>query len=149
MSRPTVLLTLKYSISISLLWLCFHCPIHAQQVADQQPFADSIGSRAKYAATIEMQKGYISGICILASEPDNYRGVIFNEFGITAIEFTYAKKKVKLENVIKMLDKWYIKRVLRRDLAQVVENLLNGISTYKDKKYNIDYKFTALDATEK
>ncbi len=148
MSRQTVLSTLRYSISISLLWLCFLCPTHAQQVIDQQPFTDSIGSKAKYAATIEMKKGYISGICILASEDDCYRGVIFNEFGITAIEFTYSKKKVKLGNVIKMLDKWYIKRVLRRDLAQVVENLLNGISTYKDKKYNIEYKFTALDATE-
>jgi len=139
----------KFLLLISILVLSFFSmSLMAQEETepDQQPFVDSIGSRVKYAATIELKKGYISGICVLGSEAEAYHGVFFNEFGITAMEFTYqpAKKKLKLVNVIKMLDKWYIKRVLKKDLAHVVDNLLNGISTYKDEKYHINYKFTLL-----
>ena len=93
-----------------------------------------------------MKKGYISGVCILVNDENLVKGCIFNEFGISAIDFTYQLKqrKVKLVNVIKMLNKWYIKRILKRDLAQVMENLSKGIMTYHDKKYNIDYNFSIL-----
>ena len=48
-----------------------------------------------------------------------------------------------------MLNKWYIKKVLRKDLVQVVVNLSKGIYSYHDKKFKIDYNFTILkDATE-
>ena len=80
-----------------------------------------------------------------------YRGVIFNEFGITALEFTYhpSAKKVKLVQVIKMLDKWYIRRVLKKDLQCVIENLLKGISTYEDEKYHIKYVFSLMHDCDK
>lgn len=66
-----------------------------------------------------MSKGYLSGISVLVRETDVFRGVLFNEFGITALEFTYnpQKKKVKLEQVIAMLDKWYIRRVIKKRFA--------------------------------
>lgn len=127
-------------------------PIQAQQVADQAAFVDSIGSRQKYAATIEMKKGYVSGICFMTAEDEGYRASLFNEFGISALEFTYQpskKHQVKLEQVLPMLDKWYIRRVLKRDMAHVVDNLLQGISTYTNEKYHIKYQFKLLnDATE-
>lgn len=130
------------SISISLLAL-LSCPVHAQR---SLTFPDSIGDRVKYNATIEMKKGYISGVCILVNDENMVKGCIFNEFGISAIDFTYQleQRKVKLVNVIKMLNKWYIKRILKRDLAQVMENLSKGIMNYHDKKYNIDYNFSIL-----
>lgn len=105
----------------------------------------------KYATTIEMSKGYLSGISVVVRETDVYRGVIFNEFGITALEFTYhpSAKKVKLVQVIKMLDKWYIRRVLKKDLQCVVENLLKGISTYEDEKYHIKYVFSLMHDSDK
>ena len=61
-------------------------------------------------------------------EADVYHGVLFNEFGITALEFTYQPqtKKVELIEVIAMLDKWYIRRVLKNDLQHVMENLMKG-----------------------
>ena len=120
-----------------------------KQLLDMPLFADSIGSKARYAATIEMGKGYVSGVFVLAVDDDGkgYKGVLFNEFGITAMELTYGGPgtKVKLLHVIKMLDKWYIKRVLRKDMAQVIDNILNGVSTYRDEKYHITYKFVKLD----
>lgn len=143
----------RYLVLISFLALSFFSlPLMAQQEQpDQEAYVDSIGSRMKYTATIEMSKGYISGICVLMTEDGLIKGSIFNEFGISAMDFIYqhGENKVKLVNVIKMLDKWYIKRVLRRDMAHVVKNLLSGISTYRNEKYKIDYKFTILkDATE-
>lgn len=149
---------MKRYLFIILLGLSFlsSLGVHAQEetLSDMPLFADSIGSRAKYAATIEMGKGYVSGIFVLAvdDEGKGYRGVLFNEFGITALELTYGGPgtKVKLTHVIKMLNKWYIKRVLRKDMAHVIDNIFNGISTYRDEKYHITYKFNKLDehATE-
>lgn len=98
-----------------------------------------------------MSKGYVSGVCIMANDGSVIKGSLFNEFGISAIDFTYQpdKKKVKLLSVIKILNKWYIKKVLRKDLVQVMENLSKGIYSYHDKKFMIDYNFSILkDATE-
>ena len=120
-----------------LLFFIFAATVKADNVGtvDQLPLQDSIDSKTRYATTIEISKA------------DVYRGVLFNEFGITALEFTYdpQKKKIKLEQVIAMLDKWYIRRVLRNDLRCVMENLMRGISTYKDEKYHISYKFSRIE----
>ena len=137
----------RYLLLISFILLStLMVTVRAQEV-DQKPLQDSIDSRAKFSTTIEMSKGYLSGISVLVRETDVFRGVLFNEFGITALEFTYnpQKKKVKLEQVIAMLDKWYIRRVIKKDLQCVIENLLKGISQYKDEKYHISYKFSLMD----
>ena len=143
----------RFLIFISFLaWGFFSLPLMAQQAQpDQEAYVDSMGSRMKYSATIEMPKGYVSGICLLMAEDGVIKGSMFNEFGISSMDFTYqtGKDKVKLVSVIKMLDKWYIKRVLRRDMAHVVKNLQSGIPTYRNEKYKINYKFTVLKgATE-
>lgn len=134
---------------LGLFFLCSVLPISAQDIADQHPLPDSIGSKMKYNATIEMKKGYLSGICMLIRDKDSYKGSIFNEFGISVLDFTYqpVTGKVKLENVIQLLDKWYIKRLLKQDLSQVIKNLQNGISIYDNKKYKIHYQFTELEET--
>ena len=136
------------SISLCGLFSLFPLlPISAQDIADQHPLPDSIGSKMKYNATIEMKKGYLSGICMLIRDKDGYKGSIFNEFGISVLDFTYqpVTGKVKLENVIQLLDKWYIKRLLKQDLSQVIKNLQKGISIYDNKKYKIHYQFTELE----
>ena len=81
------------SISLTLLTALFSVAM-AQEVT----FPDNTGSKVKYSALIEMPKGYISGICILYNDEGLVRGSIFNEFGISAIDFVYdtAKEKVKL-----------------------------------------------------
>lgn len=139
----------KYLLSISILLLTlFTLPAMGQK---KPVFPDSAGQKVKYNATIEMKKGYLSGVCILANDGELIKGCLFNEFGISALDFTYnpARDKVKLVNVIKMLDKWYIRKVLKKDLVQLMHNLEKGIPAYQNKRFNIDYKFTPLeDATE-
>ncbi len=143
----------KYLLLISILLLpLMSLTVQAQDslIAQQTPLSDSIGCKTKYATTIELSKGYLSGITIMVREADVYHGVLFNEFGITALEFTYQPqiKKVELIEVIAMLDKWYIRRVLKNDLQYVMENLMKGNPTYKNEKYHISYKFSVMSNDE-
>lgn len=143
----------KYLLLISILLLpLMSLTVQAQGslIAQQTPLSDSIGCKTKYATTIELSKGYLSGITIMVREADVYHGVLFNEFGITALEFTYQPqiKKVELIEVIAMLDKWYIRRVLKNDLQHVMENLMKGNPTYKNEKYHISYKFSVMSNDE-
>jgi hypothetical protein len=143
----------KYLLLISILLLSLaSLTVQAQDslTVQQSPLSDSIGCKTRYATTIELSKGYLSGITIMVREAEAYHGVLFNEFGITALEFTYQPqtKKVELIEVIAMLDKWYIRRVLKSDLQYVMENLLKGNPTYKDEKYHISYKFSLMSNEE-
>ena len=143
----------KYLLLISILLLpLMSLTVQAQDslIAQQTPLSDSIGCKTKYATTIELSKGYLSGITMMVREADVYHGVLFNEFGITALEFTYQPqiKKVELIEVIAMLDKWYIRRVLKNDLQHVMENLMKGNPTYKNEKYHISYKFSVMSNDE-
>ena len=143
----------KYLLLISILLLSLaSLTVQAQDslIVQQAPLSDSIGCKTRYATTIELSKGYLSGITLIVREADVYHGVLFNEFGITALEFTYQPqtKKVELIEVIAMLDKWYIRRVLKNDLQHVMENLMKGNPTYKDEKYHISYKFSVMSNDE-
>ena len=143
----------KYLLLISILLLSLaSLTVQAQDslTVQQSPLSDSIGCKTRYATTIELSKGYLSGITIMVREADVYHGVLFNEFGITALEFTYQPqtKKAELIEVIAMLDKWYIRRVLKNDLQYVMENLMKGNPIYKDEKYHIIYKFSVMSNDE-
>ncbi len=112
----------------------------------QSAFPETEGDRIRYAASIEMPKAYLSGICVLLREGDVVRGSLFNEFGVTALDFTYhpENQKVKLHHVISMMDKWYIRRVLRKDLAQLMLRLQQGETTYHNERRHITYQFKIL-----
>lgn len=105
------------------------------------------GEDVRYSCYIEMPHSYISGICLLMKENEVIKGSLFNEFGITVLDFTYStiRQKVKLHNVIKMLDKWYIRRVLRKDLAQLMICLQKGETQYYNERQHITYKFTPAE----
>lgn len=128
------------------MWVLWMLMI-ARPVMAQTWFPDKEGDKVRYNAVIEMKKGYMSGVCILVNDGGLVKGSLFNEFGISAMDFTYRpdRRKVKLLSVVKMLDKWYVKRVLRKDLAQLMELLRKGAGEYKDERFKINYKFTLLE----
>lgn len=132
-----------HRIVLTLITLCLAC----LTALAQSTFPQQEGDRVRYSATIEMPRGYLSGVCILLREGDTVKGSLFNEFGISALDFSYslAKDKVKLHSVMAMLNKWYIKRVLKKDLRELMCSLQAGETTYSDKKYKIDYRFTLLE----
>ncbi len=134
---------MKRLILISLL-LISQLPI--AQLYAQTTFPTQNGERIRYSSYIEMNGAYISGICVLLNEDGVIQGCLFNEFGITAIEFSYnpERNKVKLKHVIKMMDKWYIRRVLRKDIAQLMSLLYNGKTGYQNTRRNISYQFIPI-----
>lgn len=125
---------------VSLLMMAMAEPLHAQ---DTFPRA---GTDMQYSAAIETSRAYISGICIIQNNGTEARGSLFNEFGISALDFTYniSSHKVKLHSVAKMLDKWYIKRVIRKDLSQLMDCLQHGITEYKNDKHHLRYQLTPM-----
>ncbi|MBR3655598.1 MAG: hypothetical protein IKN58_00275 [Prevotella sp.] len=113
----------------------------------QTTFPSAEGERAKYAAYIEMPKAYVSGICVLLQEDGLIKGSLFNEFGITALDFTYnpQRDKIKLHSVMKMMDKWYIRKVLKKDLRQVMKTLKEGQTEYTNQRRHIVYRFHGIE----
>lgn len=138
----------KCLVSISLLLLLL---LGAQMAKAQSLYPKNEGDKVRSSAMIEMPKGYVSGICVMYNDGTDVKASIFNEFGISAIDFVYnpQKDKVKLVSVINVLDKWYIRKLLKSDLRKVIHRLQQGEGEYHNEKYKIDYKFSPLkDETE-
>jgi len=126
-------------ISLLFLLLALSGSLKAQSL-----FPGNDGERTRLSCQIEMSRGYISGICLLYHDGDEVKGSIVNEFGISAADFTYypERQKIRLHSVIKMLDKWYLRRIFRRDLRQVMLGLQAGKTTYENTRHHITYTFT-------
>ena len=136
------LLAKRFFLFLALL-LC------ANSLSAQQLLPAEDGERKQFSTYIEMPGGYVSGICILIRDGQQIKGSIFNEFGISAIDFSYDEQrdKVKLYEVVKMLNRWYIKRVLRRDLRELIHQMQQGKPEYTDIKHNISFKLSPLNDT--
>ena len=95
---------------------------------------------------IDVKKAYVSGICGMLFEDGKLKASVVNEFGLSAMDFEYnpQKDKVKIINIIKKLDHWYIKRVLKRDLRILLHNLEHGIYKHENAKHEITYIFQPL-----
>ena len=105
------------------------------------------GETARYDAYIELPRGYLSGVCIMRCEGDTLRGSIFNEFGVSAMDFVYDRRKerVRLLSVMKMMDRWYIRRTLRADLRQLFKSMNAGEGEYHNERRHILYRFTPMN----
>jgi len=115
-------------------------------LAEAQSLPSNEGERARYSVQIDVKKAYISGICGMLFEDGKLKASVVNEFGLSAMDFEYnpQKDKVKIINIIKKLDHWYIKRVLKRDLRILLHNLEHGIYKHENAKYEITYIFQPL-----
>lgn len=123
----------------------------ADNVIAQTLFPENVGDKARYSALIVTPKAYLSGICILYyAEDELVNGSLFNEFGISALDFSYnmKKDKVKLHHVLPQMNKWYIRRVLRKDLRSLLHELRSGKTEYIDKRYHLSYRLTLIKAED-
>ena len=109
-------MTARFILTNLLLLLSF-LPISADRVD-----GDSILSQ-EYDLLIKFRGQEITAICVLEFH-QGIVGTVVNHFGVKVFDFIYPdsgeKKKLRLFNVIKPLNKWYIRRVLRRDLTFVL-----------------------------
>ena len=115
-------------------------------LVEAQTLPSDEGERARYSVQIDVKKAYISGICGMLFEDGKLKASVVNEFGLSAMDFEYnpQKDKVKIINIIKKLDHWYIKRVLKRDLRILLYNVEQGIYKHENVKYEITYTFLPL-----
>lgn len=130
------------SVSLALLLWLVSISMHAKCFS----IPEEEGEKCRYAVQIDFKKAYISGIGILMMQDGIINGTVFNEFGVSALSFTYnpEKEKVKLQHVFSKLNKWYIKKVLKRDLVQLIKQLQNDQTTYRDERFDITYNFSPL-----
>lgn len=114
-------------ISLLLLFLAAR-PCLAQEASD------SVVSK-EYNLLMQVRGNEISNICVMKTEPDgSIVGTVVSQFGIKAFDFTYSQGKVQVLNLIAMLDKWYIRKVLRKDLTFILQNLPEGKDVVKKKR---------------
>ncbi len=61
----------------------------------------------------------LSGICVMRMEGDDGAMSIVNHFGIKAFDAVYHgdKGKVQLLNVMPLIDKWRIRKVIAKDIS--------------------------------
>lgn len=124
--------------------------------------ADSVVSDShRYAFQIETPKAFISGILITKIQDNCIIGSLVNEFGVSAIDFSFnrEKDKLKLINVVSFLNKWYIKKTLSSDLKFCIHQIYHmpwkkkhsyivekkdGSITIHNSKRNLKYIFSPL-----
>lgn len=104
----------------------------------------------RWSVELSFKKAGITGLCIIDTIDQQPRGTILNEFGLKMVDFVCMPNgKVKLHNLVPMLNKWYVRRVLRADLQQIVPQLVKQDSlTFENKKRHITYRFKPLKHTE-
>lgn len=117
----------------------------------------------RYTFLIETGKAYVSGLMLVNENEDFINGSMINEFGVSAIDFTYSRKKrkVKLVNVAGFLNKWYIKMVMKEDIRFCLHTIYDipydkknnyevtrtgdTVSVFNCKR-NIKYSFTPFNS---
>ena len=124
------------STRVSLLFLSFFCAILT--CAQERVSEDDNLPTKRYAYELSMERRHIIGIMITKDEGNNIVGTLVNEFGVSALSFVYDKKKnkMKLQDVMSMLNKWYIKRTLKNDLTYCIQ-ILFDLPHKKKKGYEV------------
>ncbi len=133
----------KFLLSVSLALVLWTGAVTA---GAQSLLPERVGGKMRYTAYIEFPKAYVSGICILLNDGEELRGSVFNEFGISCMDFVWkkAKDKVKLLSVQKMLNKWYIRQTLRKDLRLLLHQMAEGRTAYVNEKRHITYQLKPI-----
>lgn len=104
----------------SLLWMAV--------VAVAADYLLPLDGRQEYSVAIMARGAEITGVCIVKTDGEGSRGAIVNEFGIHALDFMVSadRRKVKLLNVIAMMDRWYVRRVVKKDLRMLFNATADG-----------------------
>mgnify|MGYP003294572440 CR=1 FL=1 len=131
---------MKY-IRICLMALLLIEPL---SIMAQLTYPANEGDKVRYNLQVEIRDSFLSGICIMVNNDGIIASSIVNEFGISLMDFIYSeqKDKVKLCNMIKPLDRWYVKRLLKRSLKGMLKAMKSGDTEYIDEKNRIKYVFT-------
>lgn len=159
---------------ISLLLLLTVCAQAQESVIDtaQESVIDttlvSTGDTVQeYGVLLQARGREMTGVCVMESSADGgVVGTLITEMGVKIFDFTYSNGKAKVLNVIAPMNKWYIRRVLRKDMkffverareqesdgsgerwsdgARTFERLADGSLKVSNNRYKIYYTFTPM-----
>ena len=107
----------------------------------------------RYTFQIETPKAFLSGVLMTKAQDDSIIGSMVNEFGVSAIDFSFSikKDKLKLINVVSFLNKWYIKKTLDSDLKFIIHQIYH--LPWKKKHHyiveSVDDSITILNSRRK
>lgn len=123
-------------ILIELLFLLLPCQAVNGLYPSQYGIHNSHSAiTTEYNLTIQARGQEITGLCVMNKEADgNIVGTIINEFGVKAFDFTYYNGKAQIMNVIGPLDKWYIRKVLRKDFSFILAHLWQDRNVVSKKR---------------
>ncbi len=147
-----------------LLYVSFLLTVSVCSAASQKPFFPAEeGQRSEYAVTLEFRQMHFTGISIMKKADSVLVGSLLNEFGIRAFDFHYdpVRRRVKLENMTSFIDRWYIRKILRRDLTILFSNdgslspfvvhrrrievPETSVLVLTNMKYQVRYRFSQLN----
>ena len=110
---------------------------------DAIPASDTL-VRSEYSVLMKVGKRELTGICIVETGEDGaMTGTLMNEFGVKAFDFTRQEGKTRIINVMGPLDKWYVRRRLRKDFDRILPVL--GRDGCSFSRSFTSYVFTPLE----
>ena len=120
---------MRFLIFVSIVFcLLAGCSPKAIPISSRQPdllfwlphLRDSVQSN-RYRMELVRDKASISGIWIVKRMDDTWRGTLVNEFGMKMFDFICTANKCELQNMVAMVDKWYIKKTIAGDVQFMLE----------------------------
>lgn len=92
-------------------------------------------SLTSYRLHMQARNANLDGVMAIKLIDGSIKGVVVNDFGIKAFAFSVSpnRKQVNLQDVMPMLNHWYIKRVLKNDL-KLLFNATNSTLESSNKK---------------
>lgn len=114
------------------------------QTGMAQETGDSVVSR-EYNLLMQVKGQELTSICMMNVSPNGSMvGTVVNEMGMKAFDFTFDRGKAKVLNVVAFLNKWYIRKVLRKDLAYILPRLEPEKESHFERRW-ITYTFTPMN----
>lgn len=118
--------------------------INLSHSVDTVPASDTL-VRSEYSVMIKALGMDFSGICVMERNEDGQiTGTIISQMGPKIFDFTMSGRRVRVFNVIEPLDRWFIRRRIRKDLSAILSDPEFSDSVYSLNSRGIDYFFFPL-----
>lgn len=90
-----------------------------------------------YKTTIEVGGNNITGIMMVKHINGEWRGSLMNEFGVKMFDFISTPEKCHILNMMPMMDKWYIKKMIADDFYLLFAADEQGSKVYQQSERSL------------
>ena len=138
--------TIRCLLLVDAFLLFCQNPCGAQDLPGNVLMSCDTVERAEYNVTIKFRGRVTTGICVMERTGKAVvKGTIMNEFGTKILDFTHCGGKTEVFNVIGPLDRWFIRRRLRRDFTAIFSEsaYIFGMGFFSERR-GLSYEFTPL-----